>query len=493
MIKNKINKNQISFEKIRLNLNKLPLISREGKLREFLSCFPNYGEAWHMLIALVASNGNHIEAIRLSKLALGRFKDDRNFLNNHIDLLLNQGMWDEAKFYLDLFLNHPNKTIDKTTDDIEFGFMKDPVKGLKDIQKKYLENNGNLRLTASLLSAQSITKFGTPSICFYLSSEWHWPIQEPITQELNNLKMSFYVTTKIWAIKLLDPKIIVISDAAPGVIRWIRTNLPQAKIVSTRHGIGVGGKNYGLYAAAATDYICVTSESIKNDLCNRALLSPEQVWVTGFTQMDGLFKLMNLGVEHSNFKSVTYAPTFDPKLSSIEVIGDNPVHWIRGNNKNIKLTIRPHPHLFRYNPTLMSAWKKNISQEANVFFDDSQVTDLSSLLIKTDLLISDVSSVALQFIALNRPIVCVVDLEKAKTSPKYAPNELEWKMHDSAKVVTKKIDLSHVVETLLVKGDDTDTLAKRNQMRKYLFGDVTDGRAGIRIAKNLSELHQKLF
>ena len=376
-------------------------------------------------------------------------------------------------------------------DTIEIKFAKHPTLGL-DVFQKYLEEHPkSFRSTVGMLSAQSISKYGNPSICFYLSFPWHWSIQEPIVQELDGLKTSFYVTTKKWALKILQPKVVVISDATPKIIRWIRVNLPHTKIVSTRHGIAVGGKNFGLQAAAATDFICVSSESIKKDLCKRALLNQDQVWVTGFPQMDSLFKDANLGFNNSSFKSVTYAPTYDPKLSSIEVIGDNPVQWIRGNNQSINLTIRPHPHLFFYQPELMNRWKEIIRLENNVVLDDSPFSSLSALLNKTDLLISDVSSVALQFIALDKPIICVVDIEKAKLSDKFAPDEIEWKMHAGTKLVNRSVDLPSAVESSLIDGDSDSILAERSRIRKYLFGDMTDGNAGVRIAQRLTKLQAK--
>jgi CDP-glycerol glycerophosphotransferase (TagB/SpsB family) len=286
----------------------------------------------------------------------------------------------------------------------------------------------------------------------------------------------------------LQPKIVVISDALPIVISWIRFHLPNTKIVNTRHGIGIGGKNYGLYAAAATDYICVTSKTLKQDLCRDAMLDENQVWVTGFSQMDGLFRFSSTLNKQSNLPRVTFAPTADPKLSAIDLIGDNPIRWIRGNNKNIHLTIRPHPNLFLHANRLMNAWKEIIRNEPNVVMDDDPFSDPSELLINTDLLISDVSSLAMQFMTLNKPIICVVDINKAKLSPKYAPEELEWKIHSAAVMVNKKEDLQAAVESALNKEPTPEIMIEKNRWRQYLFDDMTDGRAGERIAARLCEL-----
>lgn len=491
-MKQPLNRNEFLFEEIALSLDQLPPISRESKLRDLLSNFPDCIDAWYMLIDLVMRNGNHIEAIRLVRFALNQLKNKTPFINTHFDLLLELKMWDVLECCPKLSSNQANKNIEISLDNIEFQLLRNPARGFEVLKEFCAENPMNFRLMISLSSAISIAKFGIPSICFFLSSKWHWTIQRPITEKFDELRMPYYVTTKTWALNLLRPKIVVISDPAPELIRWLRANLPQTKIVSTRHGIGVGGKNYGLYAAAATDFICVTSQSIKNDLCKRALLGLDQVWVTGFSQMDGLFQSIDSHAYTSTVKSVTYAPTFDQRLSSIEIIGDDPIRWILGNNQNINLTIRPHPHLFRLNPTLMSMWKENANQKTNVFFDDSRGSELSDLLIRTDLLISDISSVALQFIALNRPIICLVDLEKAKLSSKYAPSELEWQMHAGARVVTEKDKLSNTVDSLLSNGDDSDTIADRDRLRNYLFGDLTDGNASYRIATHLSQLASTL-
>ncbi len=483
-----MNSEKINFAALKAELTNFPPIGRETKLRRFLSTSPNCIDAWYMLIQLVMMNDNSVEAVRLSTLALKYFKDDLRFLNSHIDLLLNLGFFDDARRHLDQLTSGVNATIDNELDIVEIKFSRDPSRGLPIFQKYSAKNPMNIRVVVGMLSARSFQNFGPSKICFLLSSDWHWPIQKSVTQALDKLQISYYVTTRFWMLKILQPAVIVISDAAPAIIKWIRLNLPCAKIVSTRHGVGVGGKNYGLYAAAATDYICVSSESLKQDLCRDALLNEDRVWVTGFSQMDSLFRVSVPAPPISSFKRVTFAPTFDPKLSAVEVIGDNPVHWIRKENKKIHLTIRPHPHLFRSFPAVMNRWREIIKKEKNVIFDDSPFSELSSVLIKTDLLISDISSVALQFLALNKPLICVVDPEQARLSPKYAPEELEWKMHAAAVLVRRKEELHTAVEAALTGPVDPKILTEKMRMREYLFGGMTDGRAGERIAERLVRL-----
>lgn len=98
----------------------------------------------------------------------------------------------------------------------------------------------------------------------------------------------------------------------------------------------------------------------------------------------------------------------------------------------------------------------------------------------------------MQFIALNSSIVCFVDLKKEKLSPKCAPNELEWQMHAGARVVTEKDQLSNTVDFLRTNGYKRYTIAERNRLKNYLFGNLTDGDASLRIFTHLYQLASTL-
>ena len=441
-----------------------------------------------MLIELVQLNDNNTEAVRLSVMALERFKSDLSFLNDHIGLLLKLGYFDEARRYLEQMVSDGKASIDNRLDLVELDFPHHSDRAGLIFQRLLDKDPANIRALVGALSARSFQTFGPPKIGFLLSAHWHWTIQKSVTQALDALQTSCHITTRLWALKRMQPAIVVISDAAPRIVKWLRTHLPQAKIVNTRHGLAIGGKNYGLYAAAATDYLCVSSDSVKQDLCQAALLNEERVWVTGYSQMDSLFGASTPGPGAAAGKRVTFAPTCDLSLSALAVIGSNPVHWIRGTDRTIHLTIRPHPHLFRDLPVLMQQWSQLIKNEPNCVMDDKPLSDLSALLINTDLLISDVSSAALQFMALNKPIISVVDPDKARSSPKYAPEELEWKMHAATVVVQRKEQLHQAVKAALAGVQDPKIALERQRISDYLFGGMADGRAGERIAQRLVSL-----
>jgi hypothetical protein len=170
------------------------------------------------------------------------------------------------------------------------------------------------------------------------------------------------------------------------------------------------------------------------------------------------------------------------------VIGDDPVHWIRGADKNINVVIRPHPHLIRNEPLLIKRWVSLYQNEPNVKLDFDTLSELSSLLNETDVLISDVSSVVLQFMALNKPVICVIDLDKAQSSYKYAPEELEWKMHVATTLLHTKESLKAAVDAALNEKENSETVLQRIRIRDYLFDGFTTGDAGLRIAEKLVDL-----
>jgi hypothetical protein len=474
------------FELLKLEMKNHPPFVQETKLRRFLSKTPNIIDAWVLLIEIIQSNNNTSEAVRISRKAFSIFTHNLKFRNYHKKLLLKNGFFDEAQKELNRKKYISIINFEDDLDLLELNFFNKLTTQTNKFRIHLQNQPSNFRAFIGDLSYQSIKKNGMPSICFLLIADWHWTIQKSIIQSLDKQNYSYYITTQTWMLRILQPTIVVLSDAEPMTIKWIRTILPFTQIVSTRHGLGVGGKNYGLYAAAATDFICVSSESIKTDLCNDALINEERVWVTGFSQMDNLFKYKS--EKKRTNSNVTFAPTFDLALSSISVIGDDPVYWIRRDNKNINITIRPHPHLIRKAPLLIKRWISIYNNNPNVKLDIDPMSDLSSLLQNTDLLISDVSSVALQFMALNRPIICILDIEKARLSSKYAPEELEWKMHSATILLQNKYELNSAVVASLNGIINNEIIFERNRIRDYLFNGFADGNSGQRIAMNLINL-----
>jgi hypothetical protein len=74
---------------------------------------------------------------------------------------------------------------------------------------------------------------------------------------------------------------------------------------------------------------------------------------------------------------------------------------------------------------------------------------------------------------------------EARASPNYAPDALEWRMTEAAEVC-EPARLAEAVATALV--DPGRRSEERKRLRQHLFGELTDGRAGKRIAHRIAEM-----
>lgn len=291
-----------------------------------------------------------------------------------------------------------------------------------------------------------------------------------------------------WLIPALRPKVVVVSDVPQDTIRRIRYAVPAAKIVNTRHGLG--DKNYAYHASTIVDYVCASSEHVAQEQIRAGWIDPAAVWVTGFPQMDALFR----GIGHSAAGRpgaavhIVFAPTFTKGLNCGELIGDDPVAALRGGRSEWRITVRPHPHMKNTHPGLLDAWHRSIKASVNAALDVEFDRSPAELLGSADLLVSDVSSVALQFLALDRPIVCLMQDEVAVTSPFFAPESYEVRLTRAAVKVARKEELGEAVRRSLEGGQPESIVAERRALRTLLFGNLQDGRAAVRVARKIRDL-----
>jgi len=182
-------------------------------------------------------------------------------------------------------------------------------------------------------------------------------------------------------------------------------------------------------------------------------------------------------------KAVLCAPTFNAGRSAAALLPDNLVHSIRGDDTDIHILIRPHPHLPAKAPELLERWSREAAAHPNVVLETDASLNLLDLFDGVDLMISDVSSAALAWLALDRPLVCLVNRHAASKSPYFAPDGLEWRMLDCAQVVDDAGVLNSAVQAVF---DGVDSgREKRRAFRDYLFGDLQDGLGSKRTAEHI--------
>ena len=125
------------------------------------------------------------------------------------------------------------------------------------------------------------------------------------------------------------------------------------------------------------------------------------------------------------------------------------------------------------------------AKHAHVHLVEPFDADVMPYLKNADVLVSDVSSVTYQFLAMDRPIVLLTN-PKAINSPSRDPEGIEWTHRDVGEHVADIAGLSFCVDRAL--NDQTWGAAARARCREYLFGDLTDGKAAEHIAQHIKAL-----
>lgn len=459
----------------------------ESMARRFVATHPDDEGGWQLLLHCLEQGGDLGETERLVRFALERFPAlprahlvlaatvaQRGLPGEAAGLLRGRALsGDEGLLLAEIDLALDREEARRIYAEYARAAPAHPVVAL------------GLRAAESLRAA----KDRGAQVAFLLTEDWHGWIQRPIAEALVAQGIACVAVTRPWLLAAHRPRVVVLSSPNPPLMQGLRAALPGARLVNTRHGISVNGKNYGLYAAASCDHVCVSSEALGERTRELAMLEAERVWVTGYPQMDELFRRLRDGVaSEAGRRRVLFAPTFNPELSAAYLAGEDPVSAIRGHDETIAVVLAGHPQLRRSAPQLLAAWRRLAASRPNVSFFDSEAGNITTLLADADVLVSDVSSVALQYLALDRPLVRLVDLARARATRAFAPDGDEWEVAAAATTVERRADLARAVRAALEGPEPERVRTARRRLQERFFGTLTDGRAGERIARRIAAI-----
>ncbi len=335
-----------------------------------------------------------------------------------------------------------------------------------------------------------------PFVLFLKLYPWHGPMLERVFPLLPPTVLHTCVEAD--AIKAgwrpqHKPALVVVADA--GAIRGLRPVFPDSLFMHVGHGLI--SKNETGYHYREADYICVASDAVAARLTQRGHIPRREFLPIGLIQMDPLFRPMEeiqtLRVAGTS-RSIIYAPTWNPSLSSADMFGAGLVKWLRGEDEQIGILIKPHPHTPMANPEWVSAWAQMAEEHPNVQLANP-ASDLPSALIGADLMVSDASSAIFQFLALDRPIVLVDNPARHGTPRCFDPDGIEWQWRDiGARVQDVRVVAEAVREGLNRPFTQSQRAqqAARQERRRALFGTMTDGRAAERVASAIESIVSKV-
>ncbi|GAB6057145.1 CDP-glycerol glycerophosphotransferase family protein [Desulfonatronum parangueonense] len=275
------------------------------------------------------------------------------------------------------------------------------------------------------------------------------------------------------------PRVSVVADAC-------HYNLPRhGKVANVGHGLICKGMYYRrdpvVRRENLSDLLCVPGPWHKRRLEDN-VFSP--IRVTGFIKSDQLFGPHAVGKRRFCAKHgldpekpmVLFAPTFNPELSAIPHVWDRITSL--GDDQTIigvklhHMTPEPWKELYRR----LAAQRDDV-----VFLRDG---DYSGMMHAADVMVSDVSSMFVEFMLLNKPVV-LFNSPHLKAFENYDSSDLEHKVRDAVLEADSVRTLQEKVDKAL---EHPEILEEERQQYIEELDYGRDGKSVQRAAEAIREL-----
>jgi tetratricopeptide (TPR) repeat protein len=321
---------------------------------------------------------------------------------------------------------------------------------------------------------------GGRRVALHLNARGQYPVLRPVFDALKNDHWPM-MTCDGRELQEFGPSVIVMAGNHSAALRKIA---PDASIVNI--GLGLASKNFLGRVRNPGDFLCAPSPAVATEIRERRGLPDNQVWATGYPAMDLLFMSGSDKPRANIRKTILYAPTDRSALSSVEMIGADVLELIMRGRDDLDLILKPHPRHCEQPPAWLAAWKELAGRHAHVTLVDDPAGDAAAFLMRADVLITDASSLMLEFLALNRPMVLITNPDHFADPTHFDAAGYEWMWRDMGEEVRDVELLSEAVNRALDNPDAKATI--RAEYGNHLFGDLTDGGAAGRIARHISEI-----
>ena len=223
------------------------------------------------------------------------------------------------------------------------------------------------------------------------------------------------------------------------------------KIVNVGHGLICKGWFYTdnpvVRRENRADLICVPGTWHK-EILERNVLST--IRVTGFIKTDALVNCTDYDIKKfkekyhipEGKKIVLFAPTFNPELSALPCVGERIEEIL---DDNLMLLVKLHGMTDK---TWVSQYQHLAAQAKNIALIED--TDGAAALVCSDVLISDVSSVAAEYMLLDKPVV-FYNNPRQKEYCQYRPSDIEYVIRDAGIQVGTVEELKLAVQVSLAQ------------------------------------------
>lgn len=314
---------------------------------------------------------------------------------------------------------------------------------------------------------------------------FHRTMLRPVHEQLQSRTQCLY-TSDFEAMRNFRPDILLLAEHHNAFSRPL---LPETLVISTTHGLGAS-KNYMQLSMPWFDIVCLPSPWYRQYCTERGWLPRLDFWVTGFTAMDTALQAGDAGrpPELATLPAgpvLLFAPTFSRGLSAIEVLDAQWLQDLQVQYPELNVVLKLHPHTQDHYPDQVQPYRQAAAlSDRLVYIEDSGV-NVYDLLQHADILLTDVSSVALNYLHYDRPII-FVNHPGRFASDQFEPNGLVWAWRDMGREIEAQQELPAAVGEALRAPEKNGE--RRRQYRQWRFGELNDGRAAERVAQNVMAL-----
>ena len=236
--------------------------------------------------------------------------------------------------------------------------------------------------------------------------------------------------------------------------------------------------------------LCLTGKHMEEKLRSVNVLTENNWKAVGFPRLDCVanneLSREEITAElrlNPDYKTIIYAPTWHgvgkTNLSSIPDLG---LEVCQAAGSEVNFIFKPHPNIIANDefPEAMKQIAGYLKKHSNYFYPDPNM-DAIPLMYVSDLMVTDFSSVAVDYLAFDRPMIFMDHLGERWSDR----NLVEVWIRDAGEIVRDSGQLRPAIQKCL---DNPSNRSKTRQKFRDYFFYALDGRASDRAAQAILEL-----
>ena len=282
---------------------------------------------------------------------------------------------------------------------------------------------------------------------------------------------------------LIRARILVFTHGSSDYFPYFPSKHPQRIFINLFHAIavkrvGITNKTSNIREVNKWNYFVVSSEFEKEFIKKQYLFNDDQILNFGHPRNDILINNSPKSSKYTN-KLVLYAPTFrDSTITKLFPFEDSDLLILDEFllNNGIEIMIRLH-----INEEVKYKDHEVYKKLNNIYFEGSdKIPSINDFLHNVDMLITDYSSITLDYLLLNKPIAYIpYDFQEYNSKRGFS---FDYYKYLAGPVLKSQNDLKSF---LLM---DSDSFSDKKKTLKKLFHNHQDGRSTERLFKFICNL-----